>query len=43
MLKQISDMPAGALGFEVVGTFEDDDFEEFVERSCAGRSGRTAI
>jgi len=31
MLKRISDMPAGALGFEAVGTFDDDDFEETVE------------
>ncbi|MFC5136738.1 STAS/SEC14 domain-containing protein [Actinomycetospora rhizophila] len=43
MLKQIADMPAGALGFEAVGTFDDDDFEEVVEpvlrREIA--SGRT--
>ena len=31
MLKQISDMPAGTLGFEAVGTFNDDDFEDIVE------------
>ena len=31
MLKQISDMPAGALGFEAVGKFDDDDFEDTVE------------
>ncbi|NMO88288.1 amphi-Trp domain-containing protein [Actinomycetospora sp. TBRC 11914] len=27
MLKQMSDMPAGTVGFEAVGTFDDDDFE----------------
>jgi hypothetical protein len=31
MLEQIADMPAGALGFEAVGTVDDDDFEEVVE------------
>ena len=31
MLKRISDMPAGSLGFEAVGRFDDDDFEEVVE------------
>ncbi|MDD7942479.1 hypothetical protein PHK61_29100 [Actinomycetospora lutea] len=31
MLRQIGIMPAGALGFEAVGTFDDDDFEDVVE------------
>lgn len=45
MLRQISDMPAGALGFEAVDTFDDDDFEDTVEpvlrrEIAAGRSIR---
>ena len=31
MLKPIADMPRGAIGFEAVGKFDDDDFEEAVE------------
>ncbi|PVY97985.1 STAS/SEC14 domain-containing protein [Actinomycetospora cinnamomea] len=31
MLRQIGNMPAGTLGFEAVGKFDDDDFEETVE------------
>lgn len=31
MLNQIHDMPAGTLGFEAVGTVDDDDFEDVVE------------
>ncbi|MDD7941626.1 STAS/SEC14 domain-containing protein [Actinomycetospora lutea] len=31
MLKEIADMPAGAVGFEAVGRVDDDDFEEIVE------------
>ena len=31
MLKPIADMPPGAIGFEAVGTFDDDDFEDAVE------------
>jgi hypothetical protein len=31
MLQRISDMPAGTVGFEAVGTFDDDDFEDTVE------------
>jgi hypothetical protein len=31
MLRQIPDMPAGALGFEAIGKFDDDDFEDTVE------------
>jgi hypothetical protein len=30
MLKQISDMPPGTIGFEAHGDVEDDDFEETV-------------
>jgi hypothetical protein len=30
MLKQLSDMPVGVVGFEAIGTFEDDDFEDTV-------------
>jgi hypothetical protein len=30
MLKQISDMPPGTIGFEAHGDVEDDDFEEIV-------------
>jgi hypothetical protein len=45
MLKHMPDMPAGALGFEAVGTVEDDDFEDTVEPALrreidAGRSIR---
>jgi SpoIIAA-like len=45
MLRPIQDMPAGALGFEAVGTVEDDDFEDTVEPALrreidAGRSIR---
>ena len=31
MLKRISDMPAGTIGFEAVGEVEDDDWEDEVE------------
>jgi SpoIIAA-like len=31
MLRQLTDMPVGALGFEAVGDVEDDDWEETVE------------
>jgi hypothetical protein len=31
MLRPISDMPAGTIGFEAVGEVEDDDWEEAVE------------
>ena len=31
MLRRIADMPAGALGFEAVGSVDDDDFEDVVE------------
>ena len=31
MLKQMPDMPAGTLGFEAIGKFDDDDFEDTVE------------
>lgn len=31
MLRRISDMPAGTIGFEAVGEVEDDDWEEAVE------------
>ena len=31
MLRRITDMPAGTLGFEAVGEVEDDDWEEAVE------------
>lgn len=31
MLKRLSDIPAGVVGFEAVGTFDDDDFEDTVE------------
>jgi hypothetical protein len=30
MFKQISDMPAGTIGFEAHGDVDDDDFEEIV-------------
>lgn len=30
MFKQISDMPAGTIGFEAYGDVDDDDFEEIV-------------
>src|SRR3954447_11207540 len=31
MLRQLRDMPAGAIGFEAIGEVEDDDWEEAVE------------
>ncbi|HEX4690038.1 MAG TPA: STAS/SEC14 domain-containing protein [Solirubrobacteraceae bacterium] len=31
MLRQLTDMPAGTIGFEGVGEVEDDDWEETVE------------
>lgn len=31
MLRQISDMPPGTVGFEAVGKVDDDDFEDTVE------------
>jgi hypothetical protein len=31
MLNRIADMPAGTLGFEAIGRFDDDDFEDTVE------------
>ena len=31
MLQRIADMPAGTLGFEVVGEVDEDDWEETVE------------
>ncbi len=31
MLRRITDMPAGTIGFEAVGEVEDDDWEETVE------------
>jgi SpoIIAA-like len=31
MLRRISDMPAGTVGFEAVGEVEDDDWERAVE------------
>ena len=31
MLRPISDMPPGTIGFEAVGEVEDDDWEERVE------------
>lgn len=31
MLRQLSDMPAGTIGFEGIGEVEDDDWEETVE------------
>jgi hypothetical protein len=31
MLRRITDMPPGTLGFEAVGEVEDDDWEEAVE------------
>jgi len=32
MLKRMTGMPAGTLGFEAIGKVEDDDFEHAVER-----------
>jgi hypothetical protein len=31
MLRSISEMPAGTIGFEAIGEVEDDDWEEAVE------------
>lgn len=46
MLKQITDMPPGTLGFEAVGTVDDDDFEDVVEpvlRSEIARGSRIRL
>ena len=45
MLRRITDMPAGTIGFEAVGEVEDDDWEETVEpmlrqEIAAGRNVR---
>lgn len=45
MLRKMPDMPAGVLGFEAIGTFDDDDFEDTVEPAlrreiAAGRAIR---
>lgn len=45
MLRTITDMPAGTIGFEAVGEVEDDDWEETVEpllrqEIAAGRNVR---
>jgi hypothetical protein len=31
MLRRITDMPPGTIGFEAIGEVEDDDWEEAVE------------
>jgi hypothetical protein len=31
MLRRITDMPAGTIGFEAIGEIEDDDWEQAVE------------
>jgi hypothetical protein len=36
MLRQISDMPLGTVGFEGIGKVEDDDFERTVEPVLRG-------
>jgi hypothetical protein len=46
MLNQIRDMPAGTLGFEAIGTVDDDDFEDVVEpvlRSEIARGSRIRL
>jgi hypothetical protein len=45
MLRRITDMPTGTIGFEAVGEVEDDDWEETVEpvlrqEMAAGRNVR---
>lgn len=45
MLRRMTDMPAGTIGFEAVGEVEDDDWEETVEpvlrqEIAAGRNVR---
>ncbi|HWX87925.1 MAG TPA: STAS/SEC14 domain-containing protein [Solirubrobacteraceae bacterium] len=45
MLRTITDMPAGTVGFEAIGEVEDDDWEETVEpvlrqEIAAGRNVR---
>jgi hypothetical protein len=45
MLRRITDMPAGTIGFEAIGEVEDDDWEETVEpvlrqEIAAGRNVR---
>jgi hypothetical protein len=38
MLKQMSDMPAGTIGFEARGDVDDDDFEHVVAPVLRRRS-----
>src|SRR3954463_13811087 len=45
MLRRMTDMPPGTIGFEAIGEVEDDDWEETVEpvlrqEIAAGRKGR---
>ena len=42
MLRRITDMPAGTIGFEAIGEVEDDDWETAVSRCCDTRSPRAA-
>ena len=42
MLRRITDMPAGTIGFEAVGEVEDDDWEDAVEPVLRRRSPRDA-
>ena len=48
MLRRMTDMPVGTIGFEVVGEVEDDDWEDSVEpvlraEIAAGRKLRLAL
>jgi hypothetical protein len=36
MLRRMTDMPAGTIGFEAIGEVEDDDWEEAVEPVLRG-------
>ena len=42
MLRQMTDMPAGTIGFEAVGEVEDDDWEDTVEPVLRRRDRRGA-
>jgi hypothetical protein len=42
MLRQMTDMPVGTIGFEAVGEVEDDDWEDTVEPVFGRRSPKGA-
>lgn len=40
MLRRVTDMPSGTIGFEAVGEVEDDDWEDTVEPVLRHSEGR---